>query len=78
MEIFTKYSFIGRSLFLDASSHLYIRGLMSVNRSVTIFFFFYFAEILHTYGNRKKIACGDGEKQYAQILSKGGLIVKIG
>ena len=43
------------------------------------FTFFYFAEIWHTCtATEKKIACGDGEKSYAQILSKGGLIVKIG
>ena len=52
----------------------------SVGWSVTSYFIFSdFAEIWHTCtATEKKIACGDGEKSYAQILSKGGLIVKIG
>ena len=60
-----------------------LRGLVrrSVSRLVTSYFllFFYFVEIWHTCtATEKKIACGDGEKSYAQILSEGGLIVKIG
>ena len=66
-----------------------IRGLVRrsdgwlVGRSVTsyflLFLFFDFAEIWHTCtATEKKVACEDGEKSYAQILSKGGLIVKIG
>ena len=75
--------------FLDASSHLYKRACTSVGWSVgrsvgnqlffTFFFFFDFVEIWHTCtATEKKIACGDGEKSYAQILSKRGLVVKIG
>ena len=65
-----------------------IRGLVCrlvgwlVGWSVTsyfLLFYFDFVEIWHTCtAAEKKIACGDGEKSYAQILSKGGLFVKIG
>ena len=83
--------FVWLTQFLDGSSHLYKKARTSVGwlvgRSVgwlvTSYFllilFFDSAEIWHTCtATEKKVACEDGEKSYAQILSKGGLIVKIG
>ena len=61
------------SVFLDASSHFYKWACMSVGNQ----FFFISLKFGTRVRQGKKIAWGDGEKSYAQILIVRGLIVKI-